>query len=69
MKVLCEEGLDEVRFLPWDWVGWQEGYALALGSGATQEQERWGWVTWEIKAQFDHADEVLYRLRAILLSV
>jgi hypothetical protein len=26
-------------------------------------------VTWEIKAQFDHADEVLYRLRAILLSV
>ena len=40
MKVLCEEGLDEVRFLPWDWVGWQEGYALALGSGATREQER-----------------------------
>jgi hypothetical protein len=69
VKVLCEEGLDEVRFLPWDWVGWQEGYALALGSGATQEQERWGWVTSEIKAQFDNADEVLYRLRAILLYV
>jgi hypothetical protein len=26
-------------------VGWQEGYALALGSGAIQEQKRWGWET------------------------
>jgi hypothetical protein len=69
MKMLCEEGLDEVRFLLWEWVRWHEGYALALGSGTTQEQKRWGWVNSEIKTQLDHADEVLYRLRAILLSV
>ena len=53
MKMLCEEGLDEVRFLLWDWVRWHEGYALALGSGTTQEQKRWGWVNSEIKTQLD----------------
>ena len=45
VKMLCEEGLEEVRFVLWDLAGWHEGYTLALGSGATQEQKRWGWET------------------------
>jgi hypothetical protein len=42
MKMLCEEGLDEVRFLLWEWVRWHEGYALALGSGTTPRAEAVG---------------------------
>jgi hypothetical protein len=45
VKMLYEEGLEEVRFVLWDLAGWHEGYPLALGSGATQEQKRWGWET------------------------
>lgn len=45
VKMLCEEGLEEVRFVLWDLTGWHEGHALVLGSEATQEQKRWGWET------------------------
>jgi hypothetical protein len=45
VKMLCEEGLEEVRFVLWDLAGWREGYALALGTEATLEQKRWEWET------------------------
>jgi hypothetical protein len=43
VKMLCEEGLEEVRFVLWDLAGWHESHALVLGSEATQEQKQWGW--------------------------
>ena len=43
VKMLREEGLEEVRFVLWDMAGWHKGLTLALGSGATQEQKRRGW--------------------------
>ena len=43
VKMLREEGLEEVRFVLWDLAGWHKSLTLALGSGATQEQKRRGW--------------------------
>jgi hypothetical protein len=56
VKMLCEEGLEEVRFVLWDLAGWHEGYPLALGSGATQEQKRWRWET------FVRTEKILVRV-------
>jgi hypothetical protein len=53
VKMLREEGLEEVRFVLWDLAGWHKDYALALGSGATQEQKRRGWE------MFVHTEKIL----------
>lgn len=57
-EVLCQEGLEAVRYVLWDATGWHNEYALtlALKGGATEEQKRKGW-------------EMFVRMEKILVTV
>ena len=62
VKMLFEEGLEEVRFVLWNLAGWHEGHDLVLGSGATQEQKRLGWET------FVRTEKILVKVLYIALE-
>ena len=45
VEVLCQEGLDAVRYVLWDVTGWDRdyGFLLALRSDVLEEEKRVGW--------------------------